>query len=192
MARYTKDSVEQFFDNNIFIPSRTIYLSNEEGECINFDTSRDAVKALHLLQFINTETITVIINSFGGCWYNGMAIYDSIKQAGVHVDAYVIGSAMSMGSVILQAADKRYIYPNATLMIHDGDENLHGTARSVLNWSKTIEQSLNDMYKIYAERSGKTVAFWRKKCANDFIMTAQEALELGLVDEIVGESDGKV
>jgi len=190
MGRYSKDSVEQFFDNNIFIPSRTVYLGDEDGECVNFDTARDAIKALHLLQHINSESITILINSFGGCWYNGMAIYDCIKQANVHIDAYVIGSAMSMGSVILQAADKRYAYPNATLMIHDGAEDLHGTARTVLSWSKTIEKALENMYKIYAGRSGKTVAFWRKKCANDYIMTAREALELGLIDEIVGEQNG--
>lgn len=148
------------------------------------------IKALHLLQFTNSEPITILINSFGGCWYNGMAIYDTIKQASAHVDAYVVGSAMSMGSIILQAADKRYIYPNAALMIHDGSEELTGTARTVLNWSRRIEESLTTMYEIYSEKSGKPVSFWRKRCANDFIMSAQEALELGLVDEIVGESNG--
>lgn len=190
MARYSKDAIEQFYDHNLFIPTRTLYLGDEEEGSVDFDTSRCVIKAFHILDSINSEPITILINTFGGCWFNGMAVYDTIKNARSHVDAYVVGSAMSMGSVILQAADKRFIYPNATIMVHDGGETLHGTPRTVINWAKRIEPTLNQMYRIYAERSGRSVDFWRKKCISDFIMSAEEARDLGLVDAIVGEDNG--
>lgn len=190
MPRYAKETVEQFFDYNLFVPTRTLYIGNDDETEVNFEMARNAIKSLHVLDSISSEPITVLLNTFGGCWYNGMGIYDAVQNSRSHVDAYVIGSAMSMGSIILQAADKRWIYPNATLMVHDGSEELHGTPRTVLNWARSIEDVLNTMYKIYAERSGKTVAFWRKKCANDFILTAKEAKAYGLVDSIVGETDG--
>jgi ATP-dependent protease ClpP protease subunit len=95
---------------------------------------------------------------------------------------------MSMASLILQAADHRIIYPHATIMVHDGYETrVDDIPRTFQNWADYSKKSQQMMYRIYAERSGRPVGFWRKKCAADLILTAQEAKALGLVDAIYGE-----
>jgi ATP-dependent Clp protease protease subunit len=132
------------------------------------------------------KPITVYINSFGGCWFNGFAVYDIIKACPATVTAYVVGSAMSMGSLILQAADHRVIYPNATVMVHDGSWNVEDTVQSFHNWAEFSKKAQQQMYGIYAGRSGRPPSFWKKKCAADLILSAKEAKELGLVDEILG------
>jgi len=187
--RLSRESVDRFFDHNIHIESRTIFIGDGGDDEIDGVIANGVIKAFHLLGESTDKPIKVFINSFGGCWFGGMAIYDAIKHCPCEVNAYVIGSAMSMGSVILQAADTRVIYPNATLMIHDGYETRVGdTPQTFANWAEFSKKGREMMYRIYSGRSGKPVAFWRKKCGSDFILTSQEAKELGLVDSIYGET----
>jgi ATP-dependent Clp protease protease subunit len=150
--------------------------------------SERLIKALYLLQQKPEEPIRIILNSFGGCWYNGMAIYDAIRSCPAHVTIEVFGAAMSMGSIILQAADERVIHPNATIMVHDGYETRVGDIpKTFENWADYSKVTRRKMYEIYAEKSGKTVQFWEKRCQADFILSATQAKELKLVDKIVGE-----
>jgi ATP-dependent Clp protease protease subunit len=189
MARLAKESIDRFYDYRLHIESRTIYIGDgDEGE-VDAEVARKAIKAFHLLVSADKEKpINVYINSFGGCMFNGMAIYDVMKNCPCHVTAFVLGAAMSMGSVILQAADVRVAYPNATIMVHDGSWNIDDTFQSFHNWAEFTKKSQQQMYRIYAERSGRPAGFWRKKCAADLILTAQEAKSLGLVDSIYGET----
>lgn len=196
MSRLAKESIDRFFDYNLHVESRTLWVGDEEegkeGERgINSTAAQYVVKALHLLVAASPEKeITIYLNSGGGCWFNGMAIYDAITLCPCQVTAYVVGSAMSMGSIILQAADTRVIYPNATVMVHDGYESLsEALPQSFQNWADYSKKTRQKMYRIYAERSGRPVSFWRKKCAADLILTAQEAKEFGLVDSIYGEDN---
>lgn len=186
--RLMKESIDRFFDYDLHIESRTVFIGDGH-DGIDAGVSEFVVKAFHMLTAADKEKpITVYLNSFGGCWYNGMAIYDTIKLCPCHVTAYVIGSAMSMGSIMLQGADHRVIYPNATIMVHDGYESMNeALPQTFQNWADYSKKTRHEMYRIYAERSGKTVAFWRRKCAADLILTANEAKDLGLVDAIYGE-----
>ena len=188
--RLVRESIDRFYDYDIHVETRAIYIGDEKDDGVNQRTSEFAVKALHMLANASQEKeITIYLNSFGGCWFNGMAVYDSIKACPCPVTIYVVGSAMSMGSIILQAADNRIIYPNATVMVHDGYETrVDDIPRTFQNWAEYSKKSQRVMYNIYAERSGRSAAFWRKKCAADLILTAQEAKELGLVDSIYGEA----
>ncbi len=184
-----KEHIDRFFDYHLHVETRTIFLGDgQEGE-IDEVVARDIIKGIHILSNTSQDKpIKMYINSFGGCWFNGMAIYDMILASPVRVEAYVIGSAMSMGSLILQAADTRYIYPNATIMVHDGYETRVGDIpQTFVNWAEYSKKTRTKMYKIYADRSGRSAAFWRRRCSADLILSAQEALELGLVDEILGE-----
>jgi len=189
MARHSKDRVSQWYENNVHLETRTLYIGDEdEGGEVGPSMAVNVLKAFHLFDTQSADRpVTVMLNTQGGCWYNGMAIYDAIEQSVCHVDVYAIGSVMSMGSIILQAADVRYMYPHATLMIHDGSEDLHGHARNVINWAKHSEKLLGDMYRIYSKRSGRPPSFWKKRCGHDTILSAGECLELGLIDHIVGE-----
>jgi ATP-dependent Clp protease protease subunit len=187
--RIVRESLDRFYDYDIHVESRTIYIGDDKEDGVNPRTSEFAIKAFHILQQAAPDKeITVYLNSFGGCWFNGIAIYDAIKACPCPVTIYVVGSAMSMGSIILQAADQRIIYPNGTIMVHDGYETrVDDIPKTFQNWAEYSKKSQQIMYEIYAERSGRTPGFWRKKCASDLILTAREAKELGLVDSIYGE-----
>lgn len=181
-----RDSYDLFFNHDFHPETRTIYIGDVQGEDgpeINSETAKNVIKALHLLG--DTAPITLYLNSFGGCWYSGMAIYDAVKACGAKVSAYVVGSAMSMASIILQACDERFMYPHATLMLHDSAESVvDANPQTFQNWADYSRKSVLSMYKIYAERSGKPASFWKRKCAADLVLTAPEALELGLIDAI--------
>jgi len=180
-----KESIDHFFDNYVHIETRTLYLG-DGADGVDAEVARRAIQGFHLLVAADKEKpIIVYINSFGGCMFNGMAIYDVMKNCPCHVTAYVHGAAMSMGSVILQAADHRVIYSHGTIMVHDGSWKVEDTFQSFHNWAEFTKKSQQQMYRIYAERSGRPASFWKKKCAADLILTAQEAKELGLVDEIL-------
>jgi ATP-dependent Clp protease protease subunit len=190
MSKLAKESIDRFFEHNLHVETRTLYLGDDESEGINGNVASKVVKGLHLLGASPDKPITIYINSFGGCWFNGMAIYDAIKACPCEVTALVVGSAMSMGSIFLQAADNRVIYPNATIMVHDGYESrVDDTPKTFQNWAEYSKMSQRMMYEIYAERSGRPASFWRRKCAADLILSAKEAKELGLVDSIYGESN---
>jgi len=186
--KLAKESIDRFFDYDIHVESRTIWLGDDE-DGITEKTSERLVKALHMLANAAPDReITIFLNSLGGCWFNGMAIYDAIRACPCPITCYIIGAAMSMGSIIAQACDQRLIYPNATMMVHDGYETrVDDIPRTFQNWADYSKHTQKKMYEIYAERSGRPVTFWRKKCSADLILTAAEARELGLVDAIFGE-----
>lgn len=187
MAKSANESIDRFFEHNFHLESRTIYIGGGDENEVDSQAAANAIKAFHLMAAVADKPISVLINSFGGCWFNGLAIYDCIKASPVQVTGLVIGSAMSMGSVILQACDHRIIYPNATVMVHDGYESrVNDLPQTFQNWAEYSKKSRQKMYSLYAQRSGRPPSFWRKKCASDLILTAQEALELGLVDSIYG------
>lgn len=192
MSKIVKEGIDRFYDYDLHLETRTIFLADGDDGEINAAVANKFIKSLHLLvaQGID-KPISVYVNSFGGCWYNGMAIYDAIKFCPAVVNAFIVGTAMSMGSIVIQAADKRIIYPNATVMVHDGTFSQDSMApASFQNWADHYKKIQPRMYRIYAERTGKSAGFWRRKCNADLILSATEALELGLVDEIYGVSNG--
>lgn len=180
-----RDNRDEGFLENLHSKTRTVFIG-DGPDGIDHSIAENVIKSFHILSQ-DDRPIKVYLNSFGGCWYNGMAIYDMINQCPCHVTAYVIGSAMSMGSVILQAADHRVIYPSAIIMIHDGMESAGlVNPQTFQNWASQSKKASTLMYQIYAERSGHPISFWKRKCSSDFIVNAEEALDLGLVDEIHG------
>lgn len=99
------------------------------------------------------QPITVIMNSCGGDWSHGMAIYDAVASCRSHITAINMSHARSMSSLIFQAADLRITAPNSYYMIHDGHEYIGDIPKSVANWveySQTV--SGPQMYNIYLDR----------------------------------------
>jgi ATP-dependent Clp endopeptidase proteolytic subunit ClpP len=179
-----KDSIDRFFDYDIHVESRTVYLGDGD-EGVDRLMAAKLIKAMHLLNVVD-DAITILLNSFGGCWYNGLAIFDAIASSPCHVTAEVLGAAMSMGAVILQAADERVLHRHASLMLHDGFETRTGDIpKTFENWAEESKRSRRQMYRIFADRSGQPASYWERVCASDFILTAEEAKSEGLVDRIV-------
>lgn len=149
------------------------------------------------LRKTNTNRIDVHINSEGGEVFDGLAIYESIRQHPAFVTTYVDGLAASAASFIAQAGDKRVMARNARMMIHSagivGGVMAVGNSEQLLEHAKVVVELaalLNDLSDniadIYAEKSDKTAKQWRKIMNDEKWFSAQEAVDAGLADEVAG------
>ncbi len=171
---------QTLLEYGIHVPSRTIILTGEVDE----DMYERLLLGLTLIKarFEDPEDLTIELNSEGGDWYHGIAIYDRLKACGIPVTVRASGMAMSMGSIILQAGDKRLITPGSTVMVHDGADAVEGKPSDVLIWAQHGQNICELMYKIYATASGKSTKFWKARCKKDFILSAEQAIKIGLAD----------
>lgn len=196
MPKIIKESIDRFFDYSLHVETRTIYIGStyvdlEDESGTDAHMAERAVKALFILDQTPDKPITIIMNNPGGDWYSGMAIYDAIKTCQNHVIIKVFGMAMSMGSVILQAADERVLAPNARVMIHHGTMSMGATHTKIYEkWADENKRITNEMIEIYMQKIlEKNVDFKRKKLDDmlnfDTILSAQEAVSLGLADRIL-------
>ncbi len=111
MAKLVKESADKWLHNNVDTLNRTIYMGSVRGEMgdepgVDAFMAESVIKAMYLLETLNSDPITILMNNPGGDFFHGLAIYDAIQTAKSHCTIKVFGHAMSMGSVILQAADK--------------------------------------------------------------------------------------
>lgn len=191
-------SIEKFHSDNLYIPTRTIYfgkadvnIDTETSNEVNCITAGQIIKNLHILNHLDSKNpITIFLNSPGGSWEDGMAIYDTIKIIKSPVVIVGMGKIYSMASVVIQSAKKRTLMPNSLFMIHDGTEFIAGECKSVEAWAKNSKYIRQEMYKIYYERMKKTnkkitLKQIEEMCSHDTILTAEEAVNIGLADEIM-------
>lgn len=184
--------VHQFYEHGLCIPSRTIYLDDDDNE-VNQEFARNAIKGLHLLVKTNeTAPINIILNSYGGDPYNGMAVYDAIRAVNSNVSIQVFGTAMSAGAFILQAADWRQMAPNSCLMIHYGTESLSNEhAVDADRWMQQRKKFINTfMEQVFLSRIQErhpdfTLKRVRRMMRFDTYFTAEQAVEYGLADEVL-------
>lgn len=189
--RIKRESLDQWFDNDLHVESRTIYLGDSEDNNIGPLAAERIIKAFEVFNHTPDRPVKILMNSTGGSVWDGYAIYNTIKSSPCHVTIEVVGSAMSMASIILQAADERILHPFAIIMVHDGTDSFADThVRDIESWmtySKKIDRPR--MYNIFSARSGKPASYWEKKCANDLILTAEEAVDMGLADKIINSEE---
>ena len=133
------------------------------------------------------KDVHIYINSPGGSVSDGMAIYDTLNFMQCDIVTYCLGMAASMSTVLLSAGTKgkRFALPNSRIMIHQPSGGAGGqtsditiAAKEILRWRKTI----ND---ILAKHSDKTAEEVEKDSDRDYYMTADEAKDYGLVDEVI-------
>lgn len=177
------DDAELLINHSIHLPSQTIMLTGE----VDADMYETLIMGLTLITNKKNKlsTITIELNSGGGDWYSGMAIFDRIQACELNTKIIVSGSAMSMASIILQSANQRLVTRNSSIMIHDGESGFTGSQKNLEAWTKHFSENNDRMYKIYTDRSSKTIKYWKAACKLDSIYTAEQALELGLVDRII-------
>lgn len=133
------------------------------------------------------KDINVYINSPGGVVTGGMAIYDTVNLLSCDVVTYCVGMAASMATVLLAAGTrgKRYALPNSRVMIHQPSGGAGGqtsditiAAREINRWKQTLNQVL-------AKHTGKTPEQVEKDSDRDYYMTAEEAKDYGIVDNVI-------
>jgi ATP-dependent Clp protease protease subunit len=161
--------------------TRTIIVTDINDEMVN-----NFIKAVHVLELQNDFPIHLIINSRGGDWEGGLAIYDTIKDFVGPVSCEVRGKCMSMAVIIAQACQYRWVHPNASVMVHNGNAGADGDAVNFENWARYSKHERQRMYELLAARTGHKPSYWRRKCGNgDLILTADQAVKHGLFDEVI-------
>jgi ATP-dependent Clp protease protease subunit len=135
--------------------------------------------------------ITLYLNTPGGQVTSGLAIYDTMQLVQPDVATVCTGMAASMGSVLLCAGQKgkRSALPHSRVLIHQPLGGAQGQATEILIAAKEIEKTRTELFNIIAQHSGQPYEKVAKDGERDYWMTAQEALDYGMVDEILRKKD---
>ena len=170
------------------LKDRIIFLGDE----VNDDTASIVVAQLLFLEAEDPEKdIHLYINSPGGSVTAGMAIYDTMHYIKCDVSTVCIGMAASMGAFLLAGGQKgkRYILPNAEVMIHQPLGGAKGQASDIEIAAKNIIRTKEKLNKILSENTGKSYEQVCKDTDRDNWMSAKEAVEYGLVDSVIENHD---
>jgi len=134
-----------------------------------------------------TKDISVYINSPGGSVTSGLAIYDTIQFVKPDVSTFCLGQAASMGSLLLSAGakGKRFALPYSRIMIHQPWGGTQGTASDISIQAKEILRMKETLSQILANHTGQPLERIHQDSDRDFYMSAEEAREYGLVDEVI-------
>ena len=163
---------------------RIIFLSEEVN-----DTTASLIVAqmLYLEAQDPDKDIQFYINSPGGSVTAGMAIYDTMKYIKCDVATICVGMAASMGAFLLSAGTKgkRLALPNAEIMIHQPSAGTQGQITDMAIHMKRLQTIKERMNRILAENTGRTVEEATAACERDNFMSAQEAMEFGLIDKVL-------
>ena len=168
------------------LEDRIIFL----GEEVNDISANLVVAQLLFLENEDPEKdINLYINSPGGSITAGMAIYDTMQYIKCDVSTICIGMAASMGAFLLSsgAKGKRFALPNSEIMIHQPLGGFQGQATDIKIHADRIIKIKSDLNRILAENTGKPLDIIEKDTERDNFMTAQQALEYGLVDKVISK-----
>ena len=165
------------------LKDRIIFVSGE----INDTLANSVIAELLYLDSLNNEDISLYINSPGGVITAGMAIYDTINFVKSDVCTICMGMAASMAAFLLSsgAKGKRYILPNADVMIHQPLGGAEGQATDIKIASDRILRLRNKLNSILSKNTGKSLKRIEKDTERDNYLSADEALEYGIVDKII-------
>ena len=162
------------------------------GEEVNATTASLVVAQLLFLEAQDPDKdIQFYINSPGGSITDGMAIYDTMQYIKCDVSTICVGMAASMGAFLLSsgAKGKRFVLPNAEIMIHQPSAGTQGQVTDMAIHLKRFEFIKKRMNSIMAQNTGKTIEEITAACERDNFMTADEAVEFGLIDKVIHNRD---
>ena len=163
---------------------RIIFLSDE----VNDATASLVVAQMLFLEAQDpTKDISFYINSPGGSVTAGMAIYDTMQYIRCDVATICVGMAASMGAFLLSAGTKgkRMALPNAEIMIHQPSAGTQGQITDMAIHMRRLQTIKERMNRIMSENTGKSIEEITNACERDNFMSAQEALEFGLIDRVL-------
>ena len=205
--RTAKDEIYQLHDYNINIKTREVYLhprTDSDDGGVEYGMAVNFIKNLNLLCGQNDRNVLVRMQTCGGDWNQGMAIYDSVIASSAPVTILSYAYARSMSSIILQAADKRVFMPHTEFMVHFGTLSDENSYLNFVSGTDFVKISTQRMLKAYAKRCILGEHFKRRyksiteekvmqyiermmKEKGDWWMTAEEAIYYGMGDGILGE-----
>ena len=162
-----------------------IIMLNEE---VNSTTASLVVAQLSFLEGQDpNKDISLYINSPGGSVTDGLAIYDTMQYIKCDVSTICMGMAASMGAFLLAAGakGKRYALPNSDIMIHQPSGGAKGQATDIEIHTKHILHTKQKLNEILAQNTGQPFDVIARDTERDNFMTAQQALEYGLIDKVI-------
>ena len=168
------------------LKERIIFLT---GGVDDYVSSLVCAQLLFLESENPSKDIAFYINSPGGIVSSGLAIYDTMRYVRPDVSTVCIGQAMSMGSLLLCAGTKgkRYALPNARIMVHQPSGGAQGQAADIEIQAREILKLRERLNEIYVDHTGQPLDVIEDAVDRDRFMSADEALEFGLIDEVVTE-----
>lgn len=166
-----------------FLKTRQIFITGE----VNDEMSKDVVKKLFTLEANGDEPIYIYIDSPGGSVHSGFAIYDAINFIKAPVYTIGMGAVASAGCLIYLAAPKenRLAFRHSEYLIHQPLSQYRGTAIDFEIQALNLEKTKNTINNLIAERTGQPIKKICKDTDRDFWLTAEEAIEYGIVNRIV-------
>ncbi|YBV98247.1 ATP-dependent Clp protease proteolytic subunit [Phyllobacteriaceae bacterium JZ32] len=168
---------------------RIIFLNGEVNDTVS------ALVCAQLL-FLEAENpkkpIHLYINSPGGVVTSGLAMYDTMRLVRAPVHTLCMGTARSMGSFLLMAGEpgQRVALPNSSIHIHQPLGGYQGQASDIFIHAEEMLKMKQRMTRLYADHCGRTYEEFEKAMDRDFFMTAEEAVEWGLVDRVLTVREG--
>jgi ATP-dependent Clp protease, protease subunit len=172
------------------LKERIVFIGYE----INDVVANTIVAQMLFLEYEDPDKdILLYINSPGGVVTSGLAIYDVIKYVKPDVQTICVGSAYSMGALLLAAGTKgkRFILPHGKVMLHQPSGGATGQSSDIQIHAKEIIKTKKELNGILAEATGKTPEQIAKDIERDLYMSAQEAVAYGVVDEIFNPGNRK-
>lgn len=176
--------------DDMLLENRIVFLIGE----INYARAAEVImKMLYLDNLKRGREISLYINSPGGTVDDTMAIYDTIRFVGSPVATYCIGRAQSGGALILAAGTKgsRYALPHAKIMLHQPWGGVTGQAADIKIQAEEILKSKRVLAEIFAKHTAQPVEKIIEETERDRYMSAQEAKDYGLIDEVLQEDEKK-
>ncbi len=172
------------------LKDRIIFL----GSAIDDNVANLVIAQLLFLEADNPDKdINLYINSPGGSITSGMAIFDTMQLVRPNVSTICVGMAASMGAFLLAAGEKgkRFALPNAEVMIHQPAGGTQGQATDIEIHARRILQMKENLNRILAERTGQKIERIRMDTERDHFMSALEAKEYGIIDEVFAKRNEK-
>ena len=158
------------------------------GTPVNDDVANLIVAQLiHLESDDPDKDISLYVNSPGGSVYAGLAIYDTMQFIKADVSTICVGSAMSMGALLLAggAKGKRFALPNARILIHQVAGGYEGQATDIEIHAREVLNLRQRLDEIIAEHTGQPVERVRQDTERDYFMSAEEAKTYGIIDDVI-------
>ena len=158
------------------------------GSGINDEVANSVVAQLLFLQSEDAKAVVhLYINSPGGSVTAGMAIYDTMQFISCDVSTYCVGQCASMGAVLLAAgtSGKRNALPNSRILIHQPLAGMEGTAEDIMIHAKEFSKIKERLNQILIKHTGHPLEKIEKDTDRDRFMSAQDALEYGLIDHVI-------
>ena len=158
------------------------------GTAVNDDVANAVVAQMLFLQSEDAKAdVHLYINSPGGSISAGLAIYDTMQFINCDVATYCVGQCASMGAVLLAAGapGKRRALPNSRIMIHQPMAGMEGTAEEIMIHAKEFVKVKERLNRILIKHTGHPLEKIEKDTDRDRFMSAEEALEYGLIDQVI-------